>query len=225
VQLAHIARQVYLDTLEQDGRRLDEVRLGQNLEEEHRQNAFSERRAALNPGCLGCGRQLIDGEKVESAGYFAQCSDQRTNGFIEEDCFAGLVFRHFYGAKRTIEPGDPLWELFRESAQRSYFVLRRAPNTRNFYQQQVSFYRFDDEGLEVSHKTIELQEFERRLLGKERSDLFSLLERTLLGADGKLTDAFLLIRKVSVDLPEELLFDEHYSHFTAILAKISKQLR
>ncbi|MCM2265753.1 MAG: ParA family protein, partial [Desulfuromonadales bacterium] len=50
VQLAHIARQVYLDTLEQDGRRLDEVRLGQNLEEEHRQNAFSERRAALNPG-------------------------------------------------------------------------------------------------------------------------------------------------------------------------------
>ena len=225
VQLAHIARQVYLDTLEQDGRRLDEVRLGQSREAEHRQSAFIERRAALAPGCLACGRPLINGEKIEGAGYFLQCSDQQTVGFIEEECFAGLVFRHFYGAKRTVEPGDPLWELFRESAQRSYFVLRRAPNTRNFYQQQVSFYRFDEEGLEVSHKTIELQEFERRLLGKERSDLFSLLERTLVGADGKLTDAFLLARKVSIDLPEEILFDEHYDHFTAILAKIGKQLK
>lgn len=225
VQLAHVARQVYLDTLEQGRRRLDEVRLGQSREEEHRQSAFAERRAALEAGCLGCGRPLVGSQQIEAAGYYAQCSDQRTAGFIEDECFAGLVFRHFYGAKRTVEPGDPLWDLFRESAQRSYFVLRRAPNTRNFYQQQVSFYRFDEEGLEVSHKTIELQEFERRLLGKERSDLYSLLERTLLDADGKLTDAFLLVRKVSVDLPEEILFDEHYSRFTAILAKISTQLR
>ncbi|MHB8708882.1 MAG: ParA family protein, partial [Desulfuromonadales bacterium] len=225
VQLAHIARQVYLDTLEQGRRRLDEIRLGQSREEEDRQSAFVERRAALASGCLGCGQQLVDGERIGAAGYFAQGSDQRTTGFIEDECFAGLVFRHIYGAKRTVEPGDPLWDLFRESAQRSYFVLRRAPNTRNFYQQQVSFYRFDEEGLEVSHKTIELQEFERRLLGKERSDLYSLLERTLLGADGKLTDAFLLVRKVSADLPEEILFDEHYSRFTAIQTKIGKQLR
>ena len=118
-----------------------------------------------------------------------------------------------------------MWDLFRESAQRSYFVLRRAPHTRNFYQQQISFYRFDEEGLEVSHKTIELQEFERRLLGKERSDIFPLLERTIMGADGKLTDAFLLVRKVSVDLPEEILFDEHYARFAAILGKISTQLK
>jgi hypothetical protein len=225
VQLAHIARQVYLDTLEQDGRRLDEIRLGQNREEEHRQNAFLERRAALATNCLVCARPLVSTEKVEAAGYFAQCSDQRTAGFIDEECFAGLAFRHFYGAKRTVEPGDPLWDLFRESAQRSYFVLRRAPHTRNFYQQQISFYRFDEEGLEVSHKTIELQEFERRLLGKERSEIFPLLERTLFGADGKLTDAFLLVRKVSIDLPEEILFDEHYTRFAAILAKISTQLR
>jgi hypothetical protein len=146
------------------------------------------------------------------------------SGFIEEECFSGLVFRHFYGAKRQIEPGDTLCDLFRESALRSYFVLRRAPHTRNFYQQQLSFYRFDDEGLEVSHKTVELQEYERKLLSRERSSLYPLLERTLFDKDGKLVDAFLLIRKVSVDFPEEILFDQQYARFSAILAKVTGQL-
>jgi cellulose biosynthesis protein BcsQ len=224
VQLAHIARQVYLDTLEQGRRRLDEVRLGQSRDQEERQQAFAQRRADLAPGCLVCGRPLVKEKQIEAAGYFAQTSDQKVLGFIEEECFSGLVFRHFYGAKRIIEPGDSLWDLFRESAQRSYFVLRRTPHTRNFYQQQLSFYRFDEEGLEVSHKTVELQEYERKLLSRERSNLYPLLERSLFDGDGKLGDAFLLVRKVSVDFPEEILFDEHYGRFTAILAKIARQL-
>lgn len=224
VQLAHIARQVYLDTLEQGRRRLDEVRLGQSRNEEERQHAFAQRRADLVPGCLVCGRPLVQEKQIEAAGYFAQTSDRKVVGFIEEECFSGLVFRYFYGAKRTIEPGDSLWDLFRESAQRSYFVLRRTPHTRNFYQQQLSFYRFDEEGLEVSHKTVELQEYERKLLSRERSNLYPLLERSLFDGDGKLGDAFLLVRKVSVDFPEEILFDEHYGRFSAILAKIARQL-
>lgn len=224
VQFAHVARQVYLDTLDKEYRRLDEVRLGLSRDHEHRQNAYTRRRAELDPGCLLCGRPLVTEQQIGAAGYFAYCSDQRTAGFLDEECFSGLVFRHFYSAKRAVEAGDPLWDLFRESAQRSYFVLRRAPHTRNFYQQQLSFYRFDDEGLEVSHKTIELQEYERRLLGRERSDLFPLLERTLFDGDGKLGDAFLLIRKVSADLPEEILFDEQFTRFAAILAKIGRQL-
>jgi hypothetical protein len=51
-----------------------------------------------------------------------------------------------------------------------------------------------------------------------------LLEHTLMDAEGKLTNAFLLVRKVSVDFPEEILFDEHYQSFANILDKIDKQL-
>jgi len=102
--------------------------------------------------------------------------------------------------------------------------LQRAPHTKNFYQQKLSFYRFDDNGLEVSHKTIELQEFEKRLLSKERSDLFPLLEKTLFDDQGRLNDTFLLIRKVSSDLPEEILYDQNFDNFTAIMTKISTQL-
>lgn len=225
VQFSHIARQVYLDMIDVEFRRLDEVRLSLSREQEHRLSAFLERRAALAPGCLACARPLVGAERIEGAGYFALSSDQRAAGFLDEECFAGLAFRYFYGARRTIEPGDPLWELFRESAQRSFFVLRRAPNTRNFFQQQLSFYRFDEDGLEVSHKTIELQEFDRRLAGRERNDIYPLLERTLLGPDGKLTDGFLLLRKVGADVPEEILYDEQFERFTTVMTKIATQLK
>ena len=224
VQFAHIARQVYIDMLDTPFRRLDDVRLGQNREEEQRQHAYHERRAALASGCLICGRRLVNEEQIAAAGYFAQSSDQRSMGFIEEECFASLAFRYIYGAKRTVERGEPLWDLFRESALRSYFVLRRVPQTGSLHHQQISFYRFDETGLEISHKTIELQEFERRLFGKERSGLMQLLERTLMDAEGKLTNALLLVCKVSVDFPEEILFDEHYQNFSTILDKIDRQL-
>lgn len=224
VQMTHIARQIYLSTLDTEVRRLDEHREDMVHAKEEHQNAYETRLSNLEIGCLVCGKPLVNKDQIGPAGYFAQSSDQRISGFIEEECFTDLVFRYFYGAKRTIESHDPIRDLFRESAQRSYFLLQRAPHTRNFYQQKLSFYRFDDDGLEVSHKTIDLQEFEKRLLSKERSDLFPLLERTLFDDQGRLGDAFLLLRKVSSDLPEEILYDQNFATYATIMAKVSTQL-
>jgi len=224
IQMANVARQVYLNSIDNSPRRLDEYLASESEEEVKHQSAYEDRLKHLAKGCLVCGKPLVENGRVGPAGYFAQSSDLRLSGYIEEECFTSLVFRYFYGAKRIIEAQDPVWDLFRESAQRSYFALQRAPHTRNFYQQKLSFYRFDDQGLEVSHKTIELQEFEKRLLSKERSDLFPLLERTLFDDQGRLGDAFLLLRKVSSDLPEEILYDQNFSDFAAIMAKASTQL-
>ena len=224
VQMTHIARQVYLTSIDAELRRLDEYRMAMSHAEEEHQSAYETRCKNLEKGCLVCGKPLINDGIVGPAGYFAQSSDLRISGFIEEECFTSLVFRYFYGAKRAIEAHDPIWDLFRESAQRSFFLLQRAPHTRNFYQQKLSFYRFDENGLEVSHKTIELQEFEKRLLSKERSDLFPLLERTLFDDQGRLKDAFLLIRRVSSDLPEEILYDRNFENFAGTMTKISTQL-
>jgi len=224
VQMAHIARQVYINSIDTEQRRLDEYRMDMIHAEEEHQSAYETRRKELEIGCLVCDKPLVKHNQVGPAGYFAQSSDQKVAGFIEEECFTNLIFRYFYGAKRAIEAHDPIWDLFRESAQRSFFLLQRAPHTKNFYQQKLSFYRFDDNGLEVSHKTIELQEFEKRLLSKERSDLFPLLERTLFDDQGRLNDTFLMIRKVSSDLPEEILYDQNFADFAAIMAKISTQL-
>ncbi len=224
VQMTHIARQVYLTMLDAETRRLDEYRKDMAEAEVEHQGAYALRRDNLATNCLVCGNPLVSKESISMAGYFAQSSDLKVSGFIEEECFTSLVFRYFYGAKRSIETHDPVWELFRESAQRSYFLLQRAPHTKNFYQQKLSFYRFDDSGLEVSHKTIDLQEFEKRLLSKERSDLFPLLERTLFNDQGRLEGEFLLLRKVSSDLPEEILYDQNYANFSAIMNKVGTQL-
>jgi len=224
VQMTHIARQVYLSSIDTELRRLDEYRMDMIHAEEEHQSAYETRRKKLEIGCLVCDKPLVGNNQVDPAGYFAHSSDQKVAGFIEEECFTNLIFRYFYGAKRAIEAHDPIWDLFRESAQRSFFLLQRAPHTKNFYQQKLSFYRFDDNGLEVSHKTIELQEFEKRLLSKERSDLFPLLEKTLFDDQGRLKDTFLLIRKVSSDLPEEILYDQNFESFAAIMTKISTQL-
>jgi chromosome partitioning protein len=224
VQMAHVARQVYLNSIDKHARRLDDYRLEMAHAEQEHQSAYETRRRKLETVCLACGKPLVDKEKIGPAGYYALSSDQRISGYLEEECFNRLVFRYFYGAKRTIESHDPIWDLFRESANRSYFLLQRAPHTRNFYQQKLSFYRFDDNGLEVSHKTIELQEFEKRLLTKERSDLFPLLERTLFDNQGRLGDAFLMLRKVSTDLPEEILYDQNFEALAMIMAKVSSQL-
>jgi hypothetical protein len=224
VQMTHIARQVYLTMLDAETRRLDEYLKDMAEAEVEHQGAYALRRDNLASNCLVCGNPLVGKESISMAGYFAQTSDLNVSGFIEEECFTSLIFRYFYGAKRSIETHDPVWALFRESAQRSYFLLQRAPHTKNFYQQKLTFYRFDDIGLEVSHKTIDLQEFEKRLLSKERSDLFPLLERTLFNDQGRLEDGFLLLRKVSSDLPEEILYDQNYASFSAIMNKVGTQL-
>ncbi len=225
VQFAHLARQIYLGTIENQQRRLDQVAEEIGRERSERDESFTTRRANLHSDCLLCDKPLVNPESIAPAGYYCETSDGATSGFLEEDCFAGLVFPYFYRSRRQIDASDPLRDLFRESAQRSYFVLRRAPNTRGHYQQQLSFYRFDEEGLEISHKIIELTELNQSV-GQDALPLLGpLLQRTtLLDGENRLSDAFLLIRRVSSDFAEEILYDEQYRQFRKIADKIAAQL-
>ena len=225
LQFTHIARQVFLDARKENERRLDGVNREEERLQVQRDDDYRNRRRRLYPNCLLCGKTLVTDDAIAAASYYGETSDGRIAGYFEEECFSDAVFRYFYQSKRDIGPRDPLRDLFRESAQRSYFVLRRAPDTRNFYQQQLSFYRFDEEGLEISHKIIELKEFESRFLSRERSPLYRMVSHALFDARGLLNDEFLLIRRVGSDLPEEILFDEEYGEFTAASRRISSQLR
>jgi chromosome partitioning protein len=224
VQFAHLARQIFLAAREGMDRRLDQVALDLSRQQENRSEMFAARRENLQPCCLICGKALVSPQGVAPAGYYCETSDGRTSGYLEEECFSDAVFRHFYQSQREVGPTDPLRDLFRESAQRSFFVLRRAPNTRNFFQQQLSFYRFDEDGLEVSHKIIELKEYDIRFLKKERTSIFQLAARTLFDGEGRLGDEFLLIRRVSSDFAEEILYDEAYENFSRVGEKIAAQL-
>lgn len=224
LQFAHLARQVFLGAQQETERRLDQVSQDADWQQNQRAEEFLQRRQLLQPDCLLCNKPLVGNEGMAPAGYYAETADGRMTGYLEEECFSNLVFRHFYHSQREVPATDPLRDLFRDSAQRSYFVLRRAPNTRNFYQQQISFYRFDEDGLEVSNKTIELQEFETRFLSREQTLLYKLAARTLFDAENRLGDSFLLIRRVSSDFPEEILYTEERKRFTTVLERIASQL-
>jgi hypothetical protein len=225
VQFAHLARQIYLETIENQQRRLDQVAEESDQQRSQRDDSFAARRTNLNCGCLLCGRPLVGADSIGPAGYYCETSDGTASGFLEEDCFASLVFPYFYRSQRQIEPSDPLRDLFRESAQRSYFVLRRAPNTRGHYQQQLSFYRFDEEGLELSHKIIELGELKPAAEQVALPLLGPLLLKTnLLDSENRLGDAFLLVRRVSSDFAEEILYEEQYRQFRWVAEKIAAQL-
>ncbi len=175
----------------------------------------------MQPGCLLCGRGLVQSEGIAPAGYYGETSDGRISGYLEEECFTDAVFQHFYSSRRELAASDPLRELFRESAQRSYFAFRRAPHTRHFFQQQLSFYRFDEEGLEVSHKTIELPAGSG---AKAETGLLPLLEKILSDQEGRLGDEFLLIARVGSDFPEEILYEEEHRRFRRIADRIADQL-
>ncbi len=222
-QLSHIARQVFLSYKDNDYLRLDDVAETIQRDAEQRNNAFQNRLHGLHPSCLFCDTSLVSSDGIGPSGYFCASASGNINAFIEEKCFIDMIFHYFYDHTHSGSDNTALSELFRESTQHSYFALKRAPRTRNFYQQQVAFYRFDDEGLEVSHKIIDLKEFDGRLLHRERSKLFSLMSATLFDQDNMLNDDSLIIRKVSSDFPDEILYEENYSRFQAVANRITSQ--
>jgi chromosome partitioning protein len=220
LQFSHLARQVFLDMRDCDELRLTTLARAQQLRREQRSAAFAGRSAALQRSCLVCERELVQAGRIGAAGYYAETGSGTLAGFLEEECFASMVFRNIYQAAKEPADGDPVRELFRESALRSYFVLRRAPGTRSFYRQQLSFYRFDEEGLEVSHKVVDLEETS----GRDAERLLQRLARhTLCDEQGRLGDDFLLVRRVSTDVPEEILYDEQHGAFRAAAARIAGQ--
>ncbi|APG26848.1 hypothetical protein A7E78_02730 [Syntrophotalea acetylenivorans] len=224
LQFSHLARQVLLSFKECKQFRIDDLR--QNLAAKQRQQdqALLKLRERLVPDCLICGKSLFDEKEDVSAKYYCETSDGQVSGYLEESCFSDLVFRHFYRSQKEISPSNPLRELFRESAQRSYFVMRMASTKNGFEKPGLTFHRFDENGLEISQKTIEVKEFESRFLHREKTRLYRLLETTVL-AENVADNCFLLIRRAGSPSSPGILPAEQRSAFEQTLSNVSKKLR
>ncbi len=218
LQFAHLARQVYLGTLQDEERRLTQICEAFEQEESREKEAYRSRRHGLHPLCLVCGSPLVQDDVIGHAGYYGESSDGKIAGFMDEDCFSTLILKHFYDYREGTGTGGTLKSFFRELAQNSYFVLHRTPGTSGFFRQELSLYRFDSNGLEITHKSIVLNDADKGDL------LTSLLGKTLKKGDGRLGEAFFLVRKVSTDIPEEILVANEYSRFQAVREKIRPQL-
>ena len=224
LQFSHLARQVLLSAKNCKKHRIGEIRQRQTEQQRQREQALKQRRERLLPNCLICGSPLLKQKKEAIAAFYCETSDGRISGFLEENCFSDLVFRYFYRSQKEIAPSNPLRELFRESAQRSYFVMRLAAANNDFEKSSLVFYRFDDKGMEISQKIVDIQEFKSRFLVREKTKLYRLLEATVL-ADQIADNSFLLIRRVDSATTNGMLLDEHRTTFQQTMTSVTNKLR
>ena len=224
LQFAHLARQVFISAKEEPLRRLDQIRQENEQQEQNRDKNFFTRRDLVLPDCPICGRQLVHHNAMEPASYFYTTSDGQVAGFLDEACFCSLVFRHCYHTQKKISPTDPLVDLFRESSLRSYFVLGHPHDNGPAESHNLLFYRFDEEGFEISHKSIELRKTETRFLNKGPSALYRLASQTLFNEDTPIKGRFLFIRRINSEFPEEILLDENYAQLDAAMHYIGGKL-
>ncbi|OEU57732.1 MAG: hypothetical protein BA871_07615 [Desulfuromonadales bacterium C00003096] len=224
LQFSHLARQVLLAAKDCKRHRIGEVRQRLIVQKQQREQALKQRREHMAPNCLICGGPLLEQKKEASAAFYCETSDGRISGLLEETCFSDLVFRYFYRSQKEIAPSNPLRELFRESAQRSYFVMRMPAASNGFEKSSIAFHRFDDEGLEISQKTIDIKEFKSRFLVREKTKLYRLLEATVL-AEQVADNSFLLIRRVDSAAASGMLLDEHREAFQQTMIGVTNKLR
>ncbi len=221
LQFSHLARQVMLAVKDCKKHRIGEIRQRLTLQNQQQEQALKLRRERLLPNCLICGTPVL---AQNTAYFFCETSDGQISGFLEESCFSDLVFRYFYRSQKKIAPSNPLRELFRESAQRSYFVMRLAAVNNGFEKTCLLFHRFDNDGLEISQKTIEIKEFKNHFLHREKTKLYRLIESTFL-AEQVAQDSFLLIRRVDSSAASGPLLDKHRADFEQTMISVTNKLR
>jgi cellulose biosynthesis protein BcsQ len=217
-QFADLARQVLNDYQQEQTLRIATIRTELAGRKASREAAFCERRSNLRNDCLICGKALVHPDHIGSAGFYWQRGDGSMTGYLEDNCFSSCMFQNFYRPGREVDSDDPLRQLFRESAQRSYFVLCQAPETRSHFQQQLAFYRFDEDGLLLSRKLVDLAE-------QPISPTLARLLAPLGDERQRLGDDFLLFRRVESDFPEAILLEEQHARLRTDSARIAEQLR
>jgi hypothetical protein len=111
--------------------------------------------------------------------------------------------------------------MVKEATTGSSFVFRPTTNGSGY---MVEFTRYDRDGAPLSKKLYPLREYEGGMLSRERSKLYTLVMETLAGQDGKLREAFLLVRPVNPDAPEMILEEEQYQKFSLLKNRIAEQI-
>jgi cellulose biosynthesis protein BcsQ len=219
LQFTHLARQIYLGYLEQGPLRMGAIaseRSGRDLQQ---QRALRQRRQRLARHCLCCDKSLPETGPWPYA-FYLESADTPHAGFIEDDCLIELIFGNFYGKHKAIGAQDSMLQLFRESANRSFFALHQSAAQAG-EEGRVAFLRLDETGGELSSKSLPLKEGGIGLLRKAAHPVENFFDR-VFGAALEEGDRLLLLRRTG-EQPLDILTGTAYARWQTVLSRTRAQ--
>ncbi len=213
LQLTHLARQVYLDYLEQGPMRLKEVSNELFDQEEQFAQEYKSRLNNLQPSCLCCDAQIPRDEIWPNA-YFLENSTGNFSGFIEEDCFFELLLQDCYPELNSREQQKLLQEILVGSANRSLLLLQKTQV--NSEQAQIDLFRLDQHGEKISGRSILLKK-RGRFQRQGKMSLLHLFNQAAKGQEKYFQQ--LLIRQTDKN-PLNILQHHNYLEWQTIFNRI-----
>ncbi|HEY5672585.1 MAG TPA: ParA family protein [Malonomonas sp.] len=204
LQFMHLARQVYLDYLQQGPLRMNVVANHLYSQENLFDRERRQRTARLHPGCLCC-EQPFPEAGIWPGAYFLEDNQGSLSGFIEESCFLDLILKDCYGEQKGRGIEESLRELFVESAERSYLLLQR--KLINNDQSQIDFFRLDQSGEKISGRTLLVKE--RGLFNRQHGSRLLQLFQKNSGSNQPAEQQLLLAHRTG---PRPLDIIEHHAY-------------
>jgi len=205
LQFTHLARQVYLEYLEKGPHRLGEINESRRLLHEVELRREQERKQCLIDQCLCCGCKLDFSLLTE--GFYVESAEREVCGYIEVNCFYEMVFNDLYDDQK-FAASTSARELFRESAQRSYFLLQRLTK------ENVLLVRLDENGETLSRRECPIRPA-RGLMRRGAPLLNSLLDHALPAEEPNRA----LLLRLARDPATNILQETPYARFQAALSR------
>lgn len=218
LQFMHLARQVYLDYLQQGPIRMNTVATDFYDREARLVRERRERHSRLHNGCLCCDRALPD-KQVWPGAYYLESGNGQLAGYIEDDCFIDLIMQDCYGEQKGKDREESLRELLVETAERSYFLLQRTRLADD--QSQIDFFRLDQSGEKLSGRSMQVKEKGR--FNRQQSPRLLQLFGKLSPDETPDQPQLLLAKRIGGD-PLQILEHQNYLEWQTIFSRVRVDL-
>jgi cellulose biosynthesis protein BcsQ len=216
LQFMHLARQVYLDYLQNGPTRMNEIAKQKFNRDSQLEQERRTRYSRVQKTCLCCDKAVPE-ERVWPGAYYLESSNGKLAGFVEQDCFLELIVQDCFGQEKAKGLQDSLRELILETADHSYIMLQRTPLPED--EARIDFYRLDKVGEKLSGRHVIIKEkgfFSRA----QNSSLVKLFRK--LATTGEEPETLLARR--SGDDSAQILEDRNYLEWQTVFSRVQVDL-
>ena len=218
LQFMHLARQVYLDYLQQGPNRMNEV-AKQRFDKETALGLERRKRLArIATKCLCC-EQPVPDDHVWPGAYYLESDNGGLAGFVEEDCFLDLIINGCFREQKSKGLEESLRELLLETAEHCYILLQRSTLPED--EASIDFYRLDMSGKKLSKRRIIIKEkgfFSR----SQSSQLVKLFGKASQPGNPAAAQT-ILVRRNGAN-PSQLLEDRSYLEWQTVFNRAQVEL-